>query len=232
MLECINTKCENSINGKCTNTFVKSNSDCLERVKTTKTLSYAEEQLEHAKEKEHNHCYNKKCAAHDEGYCLNKSAKCDFRMNKLPVVYKEECKKLKAENENLNIIIKGKEDVERENEEHEQKIKELENTIDGLQGEVAEYILKCGDNETEIKELKQGIEDREKAFTDAAEEIKKLKIELSEKSLLLKNYKDQLFNTLLKNNEFIHGEYSLVCRENRALKNALNNAENSKGDKV
>ena len=124
MSECINKECNyNDKKGKCKEPHAF---DCQTR--KLKTPSYAEEQLEHAKEKES----NTPVAA--------------------PIDYEEEYHKLKKENEQLkerNILLEEKD------QEQEERIKIQKSTIIELKEEIGK-ILSAGD--TKIKELKSIID--------------------------------------------------------------------------
>lgn len=231
MLECGRWKVENKLGvvDPCFNCNIKE-SDCpvYEKDKTH-TPSYAAEQLEYAKKKE-NICYNESCERNNKNglcndvlleYCSNRDTG-----QPTPINYEEEYKRLKAENEEYkqaNIILGNF------REKQDKKIKELEDLIDGLQGESAELILKCGGYETEISELRQSILDREKALKESQEELKKANLLADEYKSIAAQNKEQLLNVLIQQHNFIHGEYNLVCKEVRVLKNALNKAVEKEG---
>ena len=112
MLECINKECDSCRKDICYDSEVNNIGCCADRIKPTHTPTYAEEQLNHAIEKEN----NTPAAA--------------------PIDYEEEYRKLKKENEelkrgneNLKEILDNKDNYIIERERH---ISDLEGIIDSL----------------------------------------------------------------------------------------------------
>lgn len=145
--QCLNKCCELNQDGNCigveTN-FYKLN--CTERIKPQHTLNYAEEQLEHAMEKE-TRCYNEKCNRNDKnGKCQMKEQyyidNCTSRDMQQPILinYEEEYKKLKEEKEELEKntrskveeINKSYEAIKKENEKYRDYIKDSNKVFDKL----------------------------------------------------------------------------------------------------
>jgi chromosome segregation ATPase len=167
MLECINKECIYNKNKECTSgAIVKQGVQCDGRIKPTHTPTYAEEQLNHAIEKEYE-CYSKKCNRCIENKCTatNVYKVCVNRESK-PINYEEEYNKLKKESE------EQKEDSEnyiKEIKEHigyigkiQAKNKELNKEIDSLKlkAAVTEKL------EIEINNLNEIIERKEKEIND------------------------------------------------------------------
>lgn len=118
-MDCITYGCVDNREGKCNNSTIKEkNINCCHR--KTKTPTYAEEQLEHAQDKE-NRCYNKECQHIKDNQCyILKTENCSSVL-KEPINYEKEYNKLKKENEEIETTL---ESIRKWNEELKYEIEE------------------------------------------------------------------------------------------------------------
>jgi len=167
-MKCLNAKCNAYNKGEC----MSKDERCGIRI--VKTLNYAEEQLEHAKDKE-NRCYDKECAANESNTCTAYTPlECTKRI-KEPINYEEEYNKIKKENGELIIKIDNRDKM----------IEDLETHIRQSVSMYDEARQHLKENEDEKEKLRQLLLDKGVENSKIKEEIIKLRGELNVKETQL-----------------------------------------------
>lgn len=226
IMECINKECGFNIDNECHHNVISNTCiECDKRTKPQHTPSYAEEQLEYAKEKE-NKCYNEKCNQNDKNgkcqmegqYYIDNCTSRDMEQP-IPINYEEEYKKqLKDEDKKY---IEGIKVFNRCLKKSEEENRKLENTRDAL-------VKANNELKNENEELsKTNVDLQEynlKYFNDAKELRRENENLIKEKELL----EHQLENELSRNHVVMKKNEELRAENKRLMELPIKNEENNK----
>lgn len=240
-MECFNKACNYQIDNKCK----VSEEGCYVRVENDfdklKTPTYAEEQLEHAKDKQ-NRCYNESCEYNNKnGECKSVNAerfKCIDRNTKqpTPINYEEEYNKLKKELEgerkantyleNEGVGIKSRnEELEKRYIEQEKRIEMQKTTIIELKEQIGE-IINSGDKTFE--ELKSRMETERAEDDEIYKNVSTDRDDFKNQNTYLSNQLEKYKSDLVEKERIITSQearldsaYKERCKLQQAIKEGI-----------
>jgi chromosome segregation ATPase len=217
MLECGYKECNLNNNGVCVNpTFAKDR--CKNRTKSTKTLNYAEEQLNNAieKEKKKNEkvCYTEDCQHNKDNECQAGKANC---LAAKPINYEEEYYKLKKENEELKSLnhtqSQSIKDMQKDIENYKFTNTSLQTTNKELHEEIDQVMEEKENLKTIIKGKQEVERDNEKLRnllfdkgTEVSKQLKQIE-ELQKVNKQINDHNIYLKKEVEEENEVLENEY-------------------------
>lgn len=185
MIECLNKECVDCKEGKCKDKEVISGElACCNNIKPNHTPSYAEEQLNHAIDKE-NRCYNEKCQYNNKsGLCeasnVGEYLLCEGKeLERLkPINYEEEYHKLKKELKDIKHIYYNSDtsDIKEENKQLKERNKLLEEKDKEQEERIEIQKIRIRELTVENEGFRQGIEGYKERIKSYEKEINSLKL--------------------------------------------------------